>query len=64
MFETRVRLPTFIESGGTVRDDHCPALRLQPGALASGVKAAAWNDSATPLRSGWALGQGYYGKAE
>jgi hypothetical protein len=33
--------------------------RLQPGAGLQGVRAVAWFDSATPLRSGWAWGQGY-----
>ena len=32
---------------------------LHPGADAAGVRAFAWFDSATPLRSGWAWGQKY-----
>ena len=39
--------------------DHSPAFRLQPDALLKGVKAVAWIDSPTPLRSGWAWGQQY-----
>jgi hypothetical protein len=36
-----------------------PVFRLLPDATRVGVKAVAWFDSATPLRSGWAWGQGY-----
>ena len=39
--------------------DNSPVFRLAPGAAAAGVKAFAWFDSATPLRSGWAWGQQY-----
>ena len=39
--------------------DHSPAFKLHPDAAAKGVKAVAWFDSATPLRSGWAWGQHY-----
>jgi hypothetical protein len=39
--------------------DHSEAFRLQPDADAKGVKAIAWFDSPTPLRSGWAWGQPY-----
>jgi hypothetical protein len=34
-----------------------PAFRLAPDAEAEGVRAVAWYDSGTPLRSGWAWGQ-------
>jgi hypothetical protein len=33
--------------------------RLPPDAAARGIQPIAWFDSATPLRSGWAHGQGY-----
>ena len=33
--------------------------RLEPDAALKGVKAVAWFDSPTPLRSGWAWGQNY-----
>ena len=39
--------------------DNSPVFELAPGAEAAGVKRFAWFDSATPLRSGWAWGQGY-----
>ena len=39
--------------------DNSPVLRLEPAAVAAGVRPVAWFDSATPLRSGWAYGQGY-----
>ncbi|MDE3128458.1 MAG: peptidase, partial [Gemmatimonadota bacterium] len=39
--------------------DHSPAFRLDPDAAMHGVHAVAWYDSDTPLRSGWAWGQGY-----
>lgn len=34
-----------------------PVMRLDPGAVAAGVKPVAWFDSDSPLRSGWAWGQ-------
>jgi len=43
--------------------DHSPAFRLQPEAALQGVKAVAWFDSPTPLRSGWAWGQQYLDEA-
>ena len=43
--------------------DHSPAFRLQPQAALQGVKAVAWFDNATPLRSGWAWGQQYLDQA-
>jgi len=39
--------------------DNSPVFRLKPDAAIKGVKADAWFDSATPLRSGWAWGQNY-----
>jgi hypothetical protein len=39
--------------------DDSPVFRLKAGAAAQGVKAIAWYDSETPLRSGWAWGQAY-----
>jgi hypothetical protein len=43
--------------------DRSPAFRLQPEAPLVGLKAVAWFDSATPLRSGWAWGQQYLDQA-
>ncbi|MGH9374197.1 MAG: M14 family metallopeptidase [Vicinamibacterales bacterium] len=39
--------------------DNSPVFRLDPDATLEGVRPVAWFDSATPLRSGWAYGQGY-----
>ncbi len=39
--------------------DNSPVFRLEPAAAIKGVRPVAWFDSATPLRSGWAFGQGY-----
>ena len=39
--------------------DASPVFKLTPAAAAQGVKAVAWFDSQTPLRSGWAWGQEY-----
>jgi Zinc carboxypeptidase len=39
--------------------DNSPVFSLGPQAMLKGVRPVAWFDSATPLRSGWAYGQGY-----
>jgi hypothetical protein len=39
--------------------DNSPVFALAPDAALKGVRPVAWFDSATPLRSGWAYGQGY-----
>jgi hypothetical protein len=39
--------------------ENSPAFRLGPEAELKGVKPVAWYPNATPLRSGWAWGQGY-----
>ncbi|MDH5234889.1 MAG: M14 family metallopeptidase [Gemmatimonadota bacterium] len=39
--------------------DASPVFKLGPQAAAQGLRAVAWYDSRTPLRSGWAWGQGY-----
>ncbi|HVZ76707.1 MAG TPA: M14 metallopeptidase family protein [Gemmatimonadaceae bacterium] len=39
--------------------DNSRTFRLQPDAQLNGVRPVAWFGSATPLRSGWAWGQGY-----
>jgi hypothetical protein len=39
--------------------DNSPTFRLAPDATLRGVEPVAWYDSDTPLRSGWAWGQGY-----
>jgi hypothetical protein len=39
--------------------DNSPVFRLEPQAGKEGVRPIAWFDTDTPLRSGWAYGQGY-----
>jgi hypothetical protein len=39
--------------------DNNPVFKLHPSATMKGVRPVAWFDTATPLRSGWAYGQGY-----
>ena len=39
--------------------DNSPVFELAPDATMKGIRPVAWFDSATPLRSGWAYGQGY-----
>jgi hypothetical protein len=39
--------------------NNSPVFRLDPDATMKGVRPVAWFDTATPLRSGWAYGQGY-----
>jgi hypothetical protein len=39
--------------------DNSPVFTLGPEAVRKGLRPVAWFDSATPLRSGWAFGQGY-----
>ncbi len=39
--------------------DNSPVFKLAPDAIAEGITPIAWFDTATPLRSGWAWGQGY-----
>lgn len=39
--------------------DNSPSFRLLPEAQLKNIVPVAWFDSPTPLRSGWAMGQGY-----
>jgi hypothetical protein len=39
--------------------NNSPVFRLEPAAAMKGVRPVAWFDTPTPLRSGWAYGQGY-----
>jgi hypothetical protein len=39
--------------------DNSPVFTLGPDAAMKGIRPVAWFDSAAPLRSGWAWGQGY-----
>jgi len=42
--------------------NNSPVFGLNPDAAAQGVRPVAWFDNPTPLRSGWAWGQGYLEK--
>jgi hypothetical protein len=47
---------------GTTADmffENSPSFRLTPDAIAKGARPVAWFSTSTPLRSGWAWGQGY-----
>jgi hypothetical protein len=57
--DTTQPLAWGLEPQADVFFDHSPAFKLHPDAAAKGVKAIAWFDSPTPLRSGWAWGQHY-----
>ena len=39
--------------------DNSPVFSLGPQAVMKGVRPVGWFDTSTPLRSGWAFGQGY-----
>ncbi len=39
--------------------DNSPSFWLEPDASLRGIRPVAWFDGAKPLRSGWALGEGY-----
>jgi len=39
--------------------DNSPVFKLSPDSSSKGLRPVAWFDTATPLRSGWAYGQGY-----
>ncbi len=47
------------DSVATVMFDNSPVFTLPPDAAAHGIRPVAWFGSATPLRSGWAYGEGY-----
>ncbi len=46
-------------SSADVYFDSSPVLRIRPEAALKGVRPVAWFESKKPLRSGWALGEGY-----
>jgi hypothetical protein len=48
-----------VEKQADVFFDNSPVFSLAPDAVLKGVRPVAWFDSASPLRSGWAFGQGY-----
>ncbi|HEY5219179.1 MAG TPA: M14 metallopeptidase family protein, partial [Gemmatimonadaceae bacterium] len=59
MVDTTSMVATGMPSHLDVMYDNSPVFRLNPDAAMRGVTPVAWFDSATPLRSGWAWGQGY-----
>jgi zinc carboxypeptidase len=63
VLRARVNTDSPIAAGMTTYTDfffdNSPVWKLGPDAAAKGVKAIAWFDSKTPLRSGWAWGQQY-----
>lgn len=48
-----------MQSTADVFFENSPVFRMAPDAELKGVKPVAWFPNATPLRSGWAWGQGY-----
>lgn len=50
------RLDMYFSDG---RFDNAPVFKMTPGLAERGVRPLLWFDSPTPLRSGWAWGQGY-----
>lgn len=63
LLQVRVNQSLGISAGAdsvtTVMFDNSPVFALPPDAAALGIHPIAWFDSATPLKSGWAYGQGY-----
>ena len=57
--DTTSPLAYGLDSTVDVFYDNSPAFRLEPDAALKGVRPVAWFAGATPLRSGWAWGQGY-----
>jgi hypothetical protein len=63
LLEVRVNSQVAVSAGAdsvaTVMFDNSPVFALPPDAAAHGIRPVAWFESATPLRSGWAYGEGY-----
>jgi hypothetical protein len=57
--DTTLPITAGLPSKVDVMFDDSPVFRLEPDAMARGVKPLAWFDSPAPLRSGWAWGQNY-----
>jgi hypothetical protein len=57
--DTTAQLAHGVTNPVDVFFDNSPVFKLAPDATLKGVRPVAWFDSATPLRSGWAYGQGY-----
>ncbi len=68
ILEARVDNTHPLAYGWTERVDVCSSTRARrsgccPSAAAKGLKAVAWFDGPSPLRSGWAWGQQYLDQA-
>jgi hypothetical protein len=57
--DTSVPIAHGITNPVDVFFDNSPVFRLDPDATLKGVRPVAWFATPTPLRSGWAYGQGY-----
>jgi hypothetical protein len=57
--DTRAPIAHGFDAHVDVFFDNSPVFSLGPEALMRGIRPVAWFDTATPLRSGWAFGQGY-----
>jgi hypothetical protein len=57
--DTTAPIAAGMPSRADVVFDNSPTFRLAPDAARRGVRAVAWFDSDSPLRSGWAWGQTY-----
>ena len=58
-YDTTTALARGQDARGTVFYDNGSVFKLPPNAEELGIRAVAWFDSPTPLRSGWAWGQTY-----
>jgi len=57
--DTTASLTQGMGSEAIVMFDNSPVYRLGPDAALKGLRPIAWFNTATPLRSGWAWGEGY-----
>ncbi len=57
--DTTVASARGLGSKVIVMFDESPVLKLGPDAAKAGIRSVAWYANGTPLRSGWAWGQGY-----
>ncbi len=57
--DTSAPLAQGLEKQLDVFFDNSPVFTLRPDAASKGVRAIAWFAGPSPLRSGWAYGQGY-----
>jgi hypothetical protein len=57
--DTRAPIAHGLANPVDIYFNNSPVFRLDPDATMKGVRPVGWFDSAAPLRSGWAYGQGY-----